>query len=115
MLSNCFRFKYAVFRKKITPFEAVNRKNNFQEVLTSLNGGNWKVPGEEITRILTDCRNTMRGEKVIDKLKHTSHHFVELMPKRYWKYTSQKNERFDFQFLLKVFNLESFLSVFFLD
>ena len=40
----------------------------------------------------------MRGEEVIDKLKHTSHHFVELMLKCYWKFTSQKDERFDCQF-----------------
>ena len=29
ILYACFRFKYDVFRKKIIPFEAVNRKNNF--------------------------------------------------------------------------------------
>ena len=28
ILYTCFRFKYDVFRKKIIPFEAVNRKNN---------------------------------------------------------------------------------------
>ena len=32
----------------------------------------------------------MRGEQVIDKLKHTSHHFVEMMPKHYWE-TTEKN------------------------
>ena len=52
------------------------------------------------------------GFKVTDKLKHTSHHFVELVLKRYWKSTSQKDERFGCQFLLKVFIKESFLPVF---
>ena len=28
ILYACFRFKYDIFRKKIIPFEAVNRKNN---------------------------------------------------------------------------------------
>ena len=39
--------------------------------------------------------------KVIDKLKHTSHRFVELVLNRYWKSTSQEDQRFDCQFLLK--------------
>ena len=30
-------------------------------------------------RRMTDCKTTIRGGKVIDKLKHTSHHFVELI------------------------------------
>ena len=31
ILFTCFRLNYAVFKKKINPFEAVNRKNNFLE------------------------------------------------------------------------------------
>ena len=45
ILFTCFRLKYAVFRKKINPFEAVNRK---LKVLDSLNGGNWTFHGKEI-------------------------------------------------------------------
>ena len=41
ILYTCFRFKYEVFRKKIISFEEVNRKNNFKEVLDSVNG--WKL------------------------------------------------------------------------
>ena len=41
------------------PFEAVNRKNNFKEVLESKNGGIRQFPGtvhgEEIAFSLTDC------------------------------------------------------------
>ena len=48
ILCTCFGFKYAVFKKKINPFEAVNRKNNFLEALDSENGGNWRVSGEGI-------------------------------------------------------------------
>ena len=29
LLLTCFRLKYTVLKKKINPFEAVNRKNNF--------------------------------------------------------------------------------------
>ena len=56
--------------------------------------------------LFDSCRTMMRVEEVIsviDKLKHTSHYFLELTLKRYWKSTSQKDERFDCQFLLKVF------------
>ena len=48
ILCTCFGLKYAVFKKKINPFEAVNRKNNFLEALDSENGGNWRVSGEGI-------------------------------------------------------------------
>ena len=54
ILFTCFGLKYAVFRKKINTFEAVNGNNKVYEVLYGLNGGNWKVPGEEITLSLTD-------------------------------------------------------------
>ena len=40
---------YAIFIKKTNLFETVNRKNNFQVVLDSLKGGNWRDHGEEIT------------------------------------------------------------------
>ena len=46
--------------RKINPFEAVNRKNNFKELLDSLNGGNWRVPGEEMTLCLTYYQNARR-------------------------------------------------------
>ena len=48
ILCTCFGLKYAVCKKKINPFEAVNRKNNFIEALVSENGGNWRVSGEGI-------------------------------------------------------------------
>ena len=32
ILYTCFRFKYAIFRKKIIRFEAVKRKNNFYKI-----------------------------------------------------------------------------------
>ena len=48
------------------------------------NGGNWRVPGEEIMLSLTVVE-----PKVIDKLKRTSHHFIELMLKCNWKSTSK--------------------------
>ena len=54
ILYTCFRFEYDVFRRKIISFEAVNRKNNFQEVLDSTNDGTWTVHGEEIAFSLTD-------------------------------------------------------------
>ena len=41
-----FRWGYVNAEKVLY---CLNRKNNFKEVLDSLNGGNWKVPGEEIT------------------------------------------------------------------
>ena len=44
------------------------------------------------------------GGKVIGiKLKRRSHHFVELMLKRNWKSTLQKDLRLDCPFVLKVF------------
>ena len=50
ILCTCFGLTYAIFKKKINPFEAVpvNRKNNFLEALDSENGGNWRVSGEGI-------------------------------------------------------------------
>ena len=48
ILCTCFGLKYAVLKKKINPFEAVNRKNNFLEALDSEKGGNWRVSGEGI-------------------------------------------------------------------
>ena len=53
----------SVFRKKISPFELVNQKNTFQEVLDSLNGRNWTVYGEEIRFLLTRLFFAMRREK----------------------------------------------------
>ena len=81
MLFTCFRLNYVVFKKKINPFEAVNGKNNYKEALDSKTGkleSSW----QRNHTLFDSCRTTMRGGKVIDKLKHTSHHFVELMHKR---------------------------------
>ena len=36
-------------RKKTKLFEAINQKSKFIEVLNSLNGGDWRDDGEEIT------------------------------------------------------------------
>ena len=46
---------------------------------------------------------TMREDEVIDELKHTSHHFVELILKRYWKSTSH-GRKVIFNILVRVFN-----------
>ena len=81
ILCTCFGLKYAVFKKKIDPFEAVNRKNNLLEALDSENGANWRVSGEEIMLCLAvvelQCRKGHSPE-----LKRTPHHFVELILKR---------------------------------
>ena len=55
ILCTCFGLKYAVFKKKINPFEAVNRKNNFLEALDSENGGNWRDHA-----LFGSCRTTMQ-------------------------------------------------------
>ena len=47
ILCTCFGLKHVVFKKKIDPFETVNRKNNLL-ALDSENGGNWRVSGEEL-------------------------------------------------------------------
>ena len=44
ILCTCFGLKYAVFKKKINPFEAVNRNNNFLEAL-NYRGGNHQGRG----------------------------------------------------------------------
>ena len=62
---------------------------------------------------LTDCKTAMQGRKVIDKLKHTSHHFVKLMPQRYWESTSQKKLKVSLSIFDQKFSFRKAFCLFF--
>ena len=50
----CFRFKYEVFRKKIIPFEAVNRKNKLYSTVYQVGIGQFTA---KKSRYLSDSNS----------------------------------------------------------